>query len=96
MASKMIKIWKHKNAFSSDLSSFKYNEYCNGILFVTNYSDLSFLILSKNELPSSSLASRLAVTLIFDLPPFLKYAFWHHNYVFGVGNGNCMVKIIEY
>ena len=54
----------------------KYNKYWNDILFFTNYSDLSFLILSKNGVPSSSLASRLSQTQVFlFLTYFLKYEF---------------------
>ena len=34
-------------------------------LFFTNYSDLSFLTLSKNGVPSSSLGTRFALTQIF-------------------------------
>ena len=64
-ASKMIKTWKCQNTFSSDLSSFKYIRHWNDILFLTNYCDLSFLILPKKGVPSSSLASRLALTQIF-------------------------------
>ena len=54
----------------------KHNKYWNDILFFTNYSDLSFLILSKNGVPSSSLASRLSLTQVFlFLTYFLKYEF---------------------
>ena len=60
----MIKIWEYKNIFSSELSSFKYNRYWNDILFFTNHSDLPFLI-SKNGVPSSSLAPILALTQVF-------------------------------
>ena len=77
-ALKTIKIWEYQNTFPSDLSNFKYNRYWNDILFLTNCSYLSFLILSKNGLPSSSISSRLALTQIFflfDLLPFLKYEF---------------------
>ena len=30
----MLKILEYQNTFSSDLSSFKYNKYCNGISFL--------------------------------------------------------------
>ena len=33
--------------------------------FFTNYSDLLFLALSKNQVPSSSLAFRLGLTQVF-------------------------------
>ena len=75
-ALKMIKLWEYQNTFSSDLSSFTYSRYWNDILFFTNCSDLSFLILSKSGVPSSLFASRLALNsglYIFDLLPFLKY-----------------------
>ena len=84
-ASKMIKILEYHNLFYSDVSSFKYNRYWNDILVFTDYSNLSFLILSKNGVPSSSLASRLALTqvfYIFDLLPFLKYESYHHIVIF--------------
>ena len=63
---KMINIWEYQNAFS-DLSSLKYVSYGNDILFLTNYSDLSFLfsILCESGVPSSSLASKLALTQVF-------------------------------
>ena len=47
---------KNQSTFFSDLSRFKYNRYCNDILFFTDYSDLLFLTLSKNQVPSSTLA----------------------------------------
>ena len=61
----MINIWEYQNTFSSDLSSFKCIRYGNDILFLTNYIDLSCLMLSKNGVPSSSLASTLALTQVF-------------------------------
>ena len=93
--SKKIKIWEYQNTFSADLSSFKYNRNWNDIFFFTNYSDFSFLILPENGAPSSSLASRLALTLVFyfwlkSLPQIWTLA--SYNYVCGVGNENCMVN----
>ena len=82
---KILEYLEYHNLFYSDVSSFKYNRYWNDILIFTDYSDLSFLILSKNEVPSSSLSSRLALTQVFyilDLLPFLKYESYHHIAIF--------------
>ena len=71
-ASKMVKM-RISKYISSDLSGFKYNSYWNEILFVTNCSYLSFLILSKNLVPTSSIASRLAQTQVFFLFDFFTF-----------------------
>ena len=73
-ASKMIKILEYQNTFHSGLSSFKYNRYWNEILIFGDYGDLSFLILSKNGVPSSSLFSRLALTQVFSIFDFFPFS----------------------
>ena len=97
--SKMMQILEYQNTFYSDLSGFKCKRYWNDILFSTNYSDLSFLLLSKNGAPSS-LASRLALPQVFFY--FLLASLsqiWilaSYNYVSEVENGDCMIKMLNF
>ena len=89
---------KYQSTFFSDLLRFKYNRHCNDILFFSNYSDLLILILSQNGLPLSSLASRLAITQVHLFLTQTQPPSTNINssiiIVYGVGNGNCMGKML--